>query len=1197
MVAGAMLETTRKWNQGYSRSKNNRIESDTAEDSSEFSFIQNLTGTSKHSLGVLVFAFVGFALATPPALLRAQSPPLNTKSPHPISNDVHVLVPLDKASKPFGDKVYVSGSVYHELFDDSAKNAVNSVTFLSANYELELGAVSGSALGGSRASVAAQFAIRVRGTGSLTRLPFAIDTLRRIEVRSNETFRIVRFSPEGRNTVLAELPQGEEFLLKVSFVAQEQRNDEITTLQLPIPTVAASSVAIESDRSVAEVQVIAAKGKTEEDRALQRWSANLGPVSVLKVRYTNVDDASQPSAVTFSRLFFVQIGKSMTHVDGQLGLSRDIAPGEELQLVVIDPRVPALTSPDWHLVSVDSTSSTRRRLRLRKLTEANSPIRLHWSLPTVVNDAPSRQDREPMQLPDVYSPTTTEKEPAWIAIEHDQDLRIALDDEDAASRLPSEQFYSQWAGYHDRRRPDQTLMANGELPSVIVLQSRSVDAVATVTQHLHLKTEQALVEFQARTGSSDAGVHGRSLRVPRNIQITHLTVDGVLVDQAAKSYRNYIEFPLGELAGVDETLVEAIGSMRIPRSKLFTVPQIELWPSAITSERQYVVTRERNVQAQVVRTPGGAIDVNVPDVQLGNFLQAGKLVVANWNIAQDDPGASTSPLVGRLQVSAKPDQFNCEQLIKMNYQDGRWKMSSEISFGDDAMPDFIDLEIPVRWCRNLQVSPRTRWTEKVSANPSFQLVRIECDKEALTKQNLTVTSELNSNDLGRISVPQIEVLGRGERRIEFSLPSQLISEPIEWETRSVSPMQNRAGRFTFHAENDKWSVELAPLSQRESDPIALAVDSRVFPKTDSVVVSTRWDFVPNGVDSGVISLPENATCLGAWAAGSAVAIQRLEEEIEKPSATSRRVGIRLPLALSRLAQSVEILTEVSLADARQGKYLPTLPDIAEPVHWTVTYAPTMNSVQAKKYVVNKRNSLSRGARGADEMRSLALGFSVVNAIDKSLDTLAERPADEVATWLLPWIARYTNITRGSVRQLPINSADELSDTQLEAVMTDVDERFRSHDSRMQENVWQLAWTALDQKMNSYAQRFLNADDHLQVIANDPMFDAHTYEGYELDSVVQVKPSKLPPAIEPISRGMDTFRRMLVNLLSLAMAASALFLLRPLNQSAKAICQHPAFWLAMVGIIGLFVAPISVSVAIIFVSVTLAFIPSQGHSQG
>ncbi len=1199
MVAGALLETTRKWNQRFLDLKNEMGNADTSGDSTEFSVVNDLPGTSRHSLGVFLLAVVGYALASTPAVLHAQSAPLNAKAPiskGPISkgNDVHVLIPIDKESKPVGDKVYVSGSVYRELFDDRFKNAVNNVTFLSANYEVELGAVSGLAMGGTRSTVTAQFAVRVRGRGGLSRLPFAIDTLRRIEVRNKEAFRIVRFFAEGKNAVLAELPQGEEFLLKVSFVIEEMRNDEITTLQLSIPTVAASRVTIESDRSIANVDVTSAQGKTEEDLALRRWSANLGPVAALDVRYTSNEDATENLAATINRLFFVRLGKSMTHVDGQIRLSRNMAPGEELQLTVADPRVPILTSPAWSLVSLDSISATRHRLRIRKLTDANSPIQLLWSFPTVINDATSLQDREAMSLPDVYA-KATEDEPAWIAIGHDPDLRFTLDDEGVAATLSTEQFFSQWAGYRDSRRPDQTLIADGELPSVVVFQSRSVEHSATVTQQLHLKTQQALVEFQARISSSDAGIHGRSLRVPRNIQITRLMVDGVLVDQPAESYGNYFEFPLGDFAGVDETVIEAVGSMRIPRSKLFTVPQIRLWPAVIATDRRYVVTRERNVRTQVVRPPGEAIDVDISDAKQTELLSVGKIIVASWGLGKADPNASPPPLVGRIQVSAKPEKFGCQQLIKMNYLDGRWRMSSEISFDDDAMPDFIDLEIPTRWCENLRVSPRTRWTETVSANPSFQLVRIACDQATLSKQKLTVSSELNSNDLGRISVPQIEVLGRGERRIEFSLPNRLVSEPVSWETRAVSPAKNLAGRSTFYAESDKWSVELAPLSQKESSPIILAVDSRIFPQSDSVIVSTRWDFVPNGVDSVLVSLPEKARCLGAWTAGTAVAIER-EEPGADPSRASRRVAVRVPLALSRLAQSIELLTEVALADARQGMYLPALLDIAEPIHWTVTYAPVSNRGATSSRVVEKRNSLSQATRDADDMRSLALGFAVVNAIDESLDTLAERPTDEVATWLLPWVARYKNISRGSGRQASMDPADELSESQLETVMTDIDERFRSHDSSIQENSLKLAWTALDQKMKSYVQRFLNADDYLQVMTSNPMFDARNYDGYELASVVQIKPSKSPPAIQAISRGMDALRRVLVNLLSLAMVGSVLFLLRPLRHFVKPICQHPAFWLAAVGIVGVFVAPMPVSLAIIFVSATLAFIPSQGHAR-
>ena len=104
----------------------------------------------------------------------------------------------------------------------------------------------------------------------------------------------------------------------------------------------------------------------------------------------------------------------------------------------------------------------------------------------------------------------------------------------------------------------------------------------------------------------------------------------------------------------------------------------------------------------------------------------------------------------------------------------------------------------------------------------------------------------------------------------------------------------------------------------------------------------------------------------------------------------------------------------------------------------------------------------------------------------------------------------------------------------------------------------------------------------------PFFDAQQFDGYQLASVTQLTESEIAPAIQPTSRNLRTFRTILIHLLTLSMMGGLLFLLRPFKTKFSRVCQHPAFWLGVTGAIGLLIAPIFVSLAIIFVAITLAF---------
>ena len=184
-----------------------------------------------------------------------------------------------------------------------------------------------------------------------------------------------------------------------------------------------------------------------------------------------------------------------------------------------------------------------------------------------------------------------------------------------------------------------------------------------------------------------------------------------------------------------------------------------------------------------------------------------------------------------------------------------------------------------------------------------------------------IQGQLVGAESARVSVPSVRVLGRGKRRVMINVPSRLENEKLQWREQAVKAVRtSKKNRAKYECQRPSWTVDLAPLPEVDVEPELFGVDVEVFPQNDGVLVLSHWDLFPGGLDSVVVELPPETTLLAAWAAGRAVVAETVEETGGDEQATL----VRVPLALTRLGQPIEVLLEASAAVARRGDYLPRL---------------------------------------------------------------------------------------------------------------------------------------------------------------------------------------------------------------------------------------------------------------------------------
>jgi hypothetical protein len=649
---------------------------------------------------------------------------------------------------------------------------------------------------------------------------------------------------------------------------------------------------------------------------------------------------------------------------------------------------------------------------------------------------------------------------------------------------------------------------------------------------------------------------------------------------------------LGDFVGTEPVKIEAIAVVATEPGKSFTPPRLSILPDAFTVDA-YRISRDRATKLAVVREP--AVEpTTANELAMADSLDRGWIPVASWSSESERSPAVDELPGGLFEVQVQPTSFDCDQLIALSRVESQWVMETFVHFAG-RVPDFVDIEVPTSWCENLEVSPVTALSRQPATDPSRQVIRIRCDRTELMDNTLSIRSNLIDEETGRVGVPSVRVLGFGNRRIHVSVPNRLANDPVQWRTSAVEGeglprrWQSKVGqsrRSTYVVANPSWSIDLAPLPDIDAQAAALSFDSQVFPQSDGVLVMCHWDLFPGSLEQIEVQLPSGASCIGAWSAGKAVLAEMQSEPSPtqpeprlEPSQSPESIRLlRVPLALSRFFQPIELLIHVPASAARQGDYLPNLVAVPVQQRWLTTYN------------TDDSNSGWDDASKPSEERALALAESVLDGMD-AVSFIDRRPRDEVAAWLELWFARYRMIAESVGHSVSFES-----DTDVEfagpTALPLVGDSASEDDIRL---THPLRWKQLDARMAAYVDRFLS-DSSLRTLGDmSPgmfLFGVSGFRGFHTGFVRELGETQSPPSVLPISQGDQGIRSLIINALTLLLLGGLLICLRPMRKMISPVVNHPAFWIGTMGLFGFAVAPIPVAAALILVSVALPVFPAR-----
>ena len=1187
VVAAGLLASSRAWDELGSRF----IDADHSSDQPKPPLANDASGDfSIESIARLMLWLILIGgLST--LLLNSQLEAQETE-PQSAQASVAILVPVQNDGAVAGEMVYLPGSVHADLFRTAVSAKPQDARFQSAQYRVHIDPALRDSRIQSQAVVEAEFLIHVEDEGRISnrvRLPLAPDSVRRIEILGDVN-RIVQFKEDATQGVVAVLPSGGDYRLRITMMPKIEQDDPWTKLTLAIPKVCSSRLTVETDQTFDAIGIGGEQGHLLEESELRRWVKDLGPIDSLDLRYRTLTRSRTATAQPLQRRYWVNAGKRHVVIDCEVEPPSDMATGEKFQFVVRDGEMPAIASANWKLDENEYYSSTQRRLLTFKCMKSSpGPVRLLWTQPATVN----REDEiNPVgiRIPEVIATALGENAPAWIALYSDSALQFAPLVGNNTERMTIGYFIDQWTGF--RSRVDHAYRVIEGLPMPILQAQSVIDPNVSQRHHVHIKSDRLEVQYTAVLSPSDHANNRLKLNVPPDVQLIHVSVDGKELHSQAIRSGGSSEVLLGDVKSSEPVTIKALGLQLLPKEMRFSPPRFSL--NLLASSELYSISRDRSTEVQMIESP------SISDSQQQNLdisedsLARGWLPLTNWVISANETQNLGDSIGGLFEVKTRPIRFDSRQLIALSRDNDGWAMETLIAFrpnrsrpGALQVPDFIDVEIPSRWCDSLEISPKSDLSQSDATDDAFQIVRIRCDSEQLRRGFLSIRGRLKEADAGRINVPSVRVLGLGQRQVYISVPDQVMDDSIQWRTSAVEAAKPSKdwrsteyvsdSRSLYTIANPSWSIDLAPLPTVDADAHIGAMDVQVFAQSDGALALCHWDLFPGSMESVKILLPHSAEVIGIWSAGQAAPIRSaFENEPDEDRLLTE--AIEVPLALSRLPQTLQVLIRVSANAAKQGRYIPELIGIPSFENWIVNYSPS-DGYQG--------NPVSRS-----EERAIRLAESVVAAVE-ALEP--ERPREECAAWLQVWLNRYRLISDSVGREVrfdlsAIAPAQEPTDTESGS-----DQFGMLEDSTLD------AWESLDARMSIYVKRFLPdqlgqsqlSRDNLSLQRTaDFQFAVSDFEGFEVNQITAMAAGARPQFIQLVSSNDRGLRNLLMNVLTLILICGMLIVLRPFQSYVFPIVVHPAFWLGLLGIFGFAVAPIPVAWALVLVAVALPVFPSQ-----
>ncbi|QDS93466.1 hypothetical protein FF011L_22360 [Roseimaritima multifibrata] len=1073
-----------------------------------------------------------------------------------------IIIPVDADGELAGTRVYVPERLYGQLYrrPDVLGNEMNQ-RFHNAEYRVR---TSSNSNRDSTVKIEARLEIETSSVDRPVRLPFLADTVREVDILNGGAPRTIRWLPND-NTISVQLPKSGVTTLRVTMEADVEVDEYgVHNFACPIPAISASKLTFDADVEVDLIDSPTSRGIQKTELASGDLTAQIGPTDTLSLRWRPVRSGGAAQVSPVARRILVQASPQRIVTECLMDVSSiKLDRAGDLVLEFDSLPLPSLLSPSWYVVPKANSSTSSDfplRLHLRCSDRRLPPIRLLWETPTVdLEISEERPDLSEYPLPTVRIMGQEALRPTFIGLNQSSGQRLQLKDPRQAATMPIDRFWAGWNSQEDVL--EQAFITEADAPILLLSTAEPEPWRATPSQRLLVRSDsnrenlQLLMEYQAIVRPTGNASPPMQLSVPKGMRIHAVTQDSQEVTVAPPLTGGLRKIKLPEPTTNDPFVIRLRGSMDVPISGRFSPPFIGLEGVTVT-EGTYSLARGTEVDVIEHLAPG--LPAATPTLTNSARLAENIVPLWSWSWTPNDAAMRSGVLPGRFEAVRNPTEISALQVTDLTFSEGRWTMEATIRLDPwRGKIDFLTVEIPSRWGEDLEVTSAESWSTQPAADPAKQLVRILPENLQSSSHEIRFRSRLVGGDLSQISVPEIRLLGNGPRRLIVAVPLQMDKTTIGWdatgarrdidteEIDTLFPQSDLSGKKLFDVTG-AWSVVMVNQTQTPPVPSVSLLDAQLFFQPNQApLVLCRWDLFPADTQTVKIRLPENFEPLGQWTAGIAVPLQQNKNELT------------VPLSISRIAQPIVLLgryKEISSATKAPPQSsaipLPTLIGLPAEETWVTRY-----ETEATK---NSPLTDSEWERSTQTERYTALADSVLQSLEASREGLANRQIEEVEAWLSPWLYRFEKLM--SAEQIgTIQSEDDDDDQNLMEIESVLEVRMSEYLNSV------LGTTEIEAKEQDLLP-LLPADWNVATVMRYPG-GATEVPG---EHVIK-EPLQLERWFPYLSMGM------LASLFILA-----LFQFHDRFQEA---IQTPAFWLLLIGLAGLIVAPLPVAIAICLIGLT------------
>lgn len=1131
----------------------------------------------------------------------------------------NILVPVDPAIGINNELVYIPATLDEYLFsiEDNIQPILPKLQ--SIKYEVTL-------TKGTRGDLSANVDALVLFSGDYSPnqnnralLDFKADQVSRIEL-VGDRYQLVRFSSDDSGKTLLDLPPGLSFSLRVRFQPVSVLPGDWSKVELKVPALNRSSVSIESDFDVEAVRLSGSRGQLLEETDLRRWEALLEPKESLEVEFrippSSVDSGTEIER-PLQRRYWVSVGLTETAIRCEIDPPDSTALGELFQFVVRDSEAPLIASADWKLVELAPVSTYRQLVTVQSIRDKPSPVGLLWKRTLDYRQeavgersagALAGWEQGTLDIPEVVAASLGDNAPAWVAFDKDDAFQMMPLDREIAEPLSVDQFLAGWTGY--RSQIDRAYVTLNTIPDVVFKKAQQPMLDLQTVHRVNIDPTSLVVDFRTVI-RSQPDIAAYVVSLPESLSINQISLGGVPINPSRWNRAGRIELLIDvstnsrpedlELRLVGQRAFEKGGQIRPP---IFWVrPRMDSGVSEAFGHRvrntvRYAMHRSKDARVSFLRPFGEAAERLSPKVD-AESLSGGLIPVATWlfsvlprtnevprssanslaSTARQDGGKPTrveKPFdTGRIEVRRAANRFGTTQLTSIRRVGGRWRADTTIQFSSPSVPDYVDLEVPTRWCDSLVVTGAKTWIQQAGIDQSNQIVRVRCENDVNQGDTITVSGLFSQADSGRVSVPMIRVLGLGERRAFVSVPNQLVSENLRWRTSGVSRSKlpgrlasmlsdqgvSHSDTSILRVNRKNWFVDMAPLPDVNRNPVALSQDTAIYCGSAGTFVSTHWIVQPGSSNTLTIRVPKTAKLISAWSAGKQVE----SSTIDRQSLDRSEQLIELPFTLTRLPQEVQLLIRLPSSAPLSRDRLPSLRDADIEAPWiTVHYPSGFSDSQAD--LPGELNS----------QRCFELAKAIVSTIQSSVDLLVERGNEEVALWVQPLLERYQRLSLAGGHTTTIAKEESIKPGSGE-----ITEGGPVPDQE---------WAKLDEALVPFVTQYLGSDPVTPSL-NESL---QTLDGFELSEVIRVSDDTQLSNVFFHKSSDNSLRYWLGNCLTLLLVIGVMISLRQFNYLLEPWVSSPAVWLIVLAMIAFAVAPPYIAVSLLLTGAVLLALPSR-HS--